>query len=131
MQASLLIKWNAKSQPTGQLRCAFCSTISSAPVEFQDSPQLNANRIGQLLGMCKGIGIRFVELRTPQLSSILRINQFHMQKQLIFAPNHFSYDDRTDKQILTNDSYIKAFVLAVPNGAGCQNPYFWCLRNRI
>ena len=81
--------------------------------------------------MCKGIGIRFVELPTPQLSSILRINQFHMQKQLIVAPNHFSYDDRVDKQILTNDSYIKAFVLAVPNGAVCQNPYFWCLRNRI
>jgi len=81
--------------------------------------------------MGEGIGTGFFELRTPELSPIIHINQFHMQKQLVIAPNHFSCSDNPDKQILSHCSRIEAFVPILLNGAVCQNSYSWCPRDLI
>jgi hypothetical protein len=104
---------------------------SRTHVRSHDWPQLITNPISQLLGMGEGIGTGFFELRTPELSSIVHINQFHMQEQLVIAPNHFSCSDSPDKQILAHGSRIEVFVPVALNGAGCQDSYSGCPRDLI
>src|SRR3989442_2504077 len=120
-----------RASATG-LCCVFRSFLSSpAHVGSQNRPQLSTNPITQFLGKGEDIGIGFFELRAPELSSIVHINQFHMQQQLVIAPNHLSCGDSSDKQILPNRSRIEVFVPVVLNGAISRNPYFWCPRDGI
>jgi len=43
----------------------------------------------------------FFELLTPYLTSVAYINQLYMQKQLVIVPNHFTYGNSVDKQMLS------------------------------
>src|SRR2546428_5426144 len=124
-----------RAQP-GYAACSarsFLLLLMSSPahVGSQNRPQLSTNPITQFLGKGEDIGIGFFELRAPELSSIVHINQFHMQQQLVIAPNHLSCGDSSDKQILPNRSRIEVFVPVVLNGAISRNPYFWCPRDGI
>ena len=81
------------------------------------------NLISQFLGTGEDVGIGFFELRAPELSSIVYVNQFHVQTQLVIAPYYFSCGNSVDKQILARRPRIEVFVAVALYGAVSQNSY--------
>ncbi len=115
------------TQLTSRLRCVFRSFLSSpAHVSSQHRPQLSTNLVSQLLRMGEDIGIGLFELRAPELSSIVHVNQFHVQTQLVIAPCYFSCGNSMDKQVLAQRPRVEVFVAVALHGAISQN---WYARN--
>src|SRR2546422_9953820 len=115
------------TQLTSWLRCVFRSFLySPAHVSSQHRPQLSANLVRQFFGMGEDIGIGFFELCTPELRSVVYVNQFHVQTQLVIAPYYFSRGNSMDKQVLAQRPRVEVFVAVALYGAVSQN---WYSRN--
>src|ERR1700746_755275 len=97
----------------------------------QNWQQLITNSISQFLGISVDISICFFEPIPPKLSSVARINQFHVQKQLFIRSSHFSGDDKPDTQVFSHSTRVDVFLAVVLNGAVRQNLHSGCPRDDV
>src|SRR6266567_6055613 len=89
----------------------------------QNWQQLITNSLTQFLRISEDISIGFFEPIPPKLSSVVCINQFHVQKQLFIRSSHFSGNDKPDTQVFSHSTRVEVFLAVMLNGAVRQNPH--------